>query len=184
MSSGRQPGDFWPRCDGFVPGGAASDQEDDVPSQGLDFLLATPPQDDDGDGEAPMKRPSSKATRKPAAASKAVKPKGKALAKPKPKTKTTKPETTTKAKKLKAPKDEPTKTTKKKKATEDGMDEIAEDKKKKIMKAPPDKTKGCSKCRWAGCRTCGWRGVPGREVKEGAKDEDDEGDKEKPHETE
>lgn len=61
MASGRLPGDFWPRCHGWAPPGAASeesevDEKSDQSSQAADL------ENEEGHGDltAAMKRPSSK----------------------------------------------------------------------------------------------------------------------------
>ena len=68
MTSGRMPGDFWPRAPNYVPPGALSESEmDDQHACDSDVdlahLLETPPKDAEGsesENEEPMKRPGAK----------------------------------------------------------------------------------------------------------------------------
>lgn len=61
MASGRLPGDFWPRCHGWAPPGAAS-EESEVDEKSDQSSQAADPENEEGHGEptAAMKRPSSK----------------------------------------------------------------------------------------------------------------------------
>ena len=91
MATGRRPGDFWPRCPGYVPPGAASssdgpgdESELEPENEGelcaeeaaVNFLegfiaRGTLESDDDGDGAATMKRPGARFKRPAAAKAKA-----------------------------------------------------------------------------------------------------------------
>ena len=146
MASGRLPGDFWPRCHGWAPPGAAS-EESEVDEKSDQSSQAADPENEEGHGEptAAMKRPSSK-----------KKPTSKSEAKRKPRLKRpasalamTEPEDSSPSmpSKLTKPRKKPSGTVRPaKKKTAEKPDNI-------------DKSKGCSKCRWkSGCKSCNWRG--------------------------
>ena len=60
MASGRLPGDFWPRCHGWAPPGAAS-EESEVDEKSDQSSQAADPENEEGHGEptAAMKLPAS-----------------------------------------------------------------------------------------------------------------------------
>ena len=146
MTSGRLPGDFWPRCAGWSAPGAASEEseiedleESDQYSQAADLIT-------------PMKRPSSN-----------QKPKVKPFTKRKPMMK--RPASAVAMEKAEggnpSSSSKPSKPYKKPCA----IAKITNAKKTKKLEKPDslDRQKGCSRCRWkSGCRSCNWRGCDKR----------------------
>ena len=201
MSSGRHPGDFWPRTSNWEGPGAASGSEENIEfdedAEGevdLSQLLKTP--EDDEKSDAPMKRPSSKSVRKRPGASCDI------LKRPAAKGRKAKIEVEEKvedgsigdenededeaeapkaaakhaprayAKRLaKAAAKAKPKAVPKAKTKSKAKRESAMKTAKGALEV--DKSIGCSKCRWkSGCKSCGWRGIPNKDINDKEEDKD------------
>ena len=168
MSSGRCPGDFWPRTEGWVAPGAASESEPENLEESSDRASHDDESEEDkvDDVDMPpavLKKPSSnykKPTPKTKTKSKAksMKRPASALAMKKP---SEEPEkiTTDEGEASASPKPSASfkKPSAKVKTTTTTVKKTKNEKTEKTDKA--DRPIGCSRCRWkSGCRSCNWRG--------------------------
>ena len=179
MTSGRLPGDFWPRCAGWAAPGAASEESEIEDLEGSDQNSPAADLENETDLITPMKRPSSNQKPKPKAKPKVrskpmMKRPASAVAMADAAGSSSSPSRPSKSSK---PFKKPSASVKVTKQTKTA--ETKEKKEKKTTKEPDsqDKSKGCSKCRWtSGCRSCNWRGIKKKHGDDADDDKSQHGD--------